>query len=379
MSLEGVSLMAPFTFGELVEALTCFRHVELIVDEWGDLQALYDWFSPQGWAAFLDEFHETVRIRVQTRTFESHTRGTGYISFQFNLMNDTSVLSWNSERGGLSFTQPHMTGIWISEAAQRTMRRYTSIDLPEFVPALMADPDDLTRRFQEYLRMSGWGGDYPRVVRLPELEYTGWRGLEFEGGTDEAQVSSAFNSFMRDLVLTLYAEQSAYPSLSPTRVSMLVGADARRLVASAQRAHTEAFLLQSVVLPHGRAIAEACNEVVPRRWTEPVPATQDVLRRAVVARRARLELDPAVSAGEILRKLSEGDWIDRLPSRAVRWSLFTAGGLGVDAMGAGGAGVLGGLSLSAFDAFLLDRVLAGWRPSRYFLQYRDALAALPPT
>jgi hypothetical protein len=70
-------------------------------------------------------------------------------------------------------------------------------------------------------------------------------------------------------------------------------------------------------------------------------------------------------------------WIDKLPSKAVRWFLFTAAGLGLDAIGAGGLGTVTGIGLGATDTFLLDRLLKGWEPNQFVDDHLRKL--IPPS
>ena len=58
-------------------------------------------------------------------------------------------------------------------------------------------------------------------------------------------------------------------------------------------------------------------------------------------------------------------WVEKLPARGTRWGLFTGGGIAVDALGLGGMGTALGVSLSAFDAFVLDKLIGGWKPHHF--------------
>ncbi len=64
-------------------------------------------------------------------------------------------------------------------------------------------------------------------------------------------------------------------------------------------------------------------------------------------------------------EVTADSWIDKIPPKAMRWSLFTLAGLGLDALGAGGIGTLAGVSLGAFDSFLLDKLVKGWKPNQF--------------
>jgi len=58
-------------------------------------------------------------------------------------------------------------------------------------------------------------------------------------------------------------------------------------------------------------------------------------------------------------------WIDKLPSKVVRWFVFTGAGLGLDALGAGGLGAAAAVGIGAVDTFLLDRIIRGWKPTQF--------------
>ena len=58
-------------------------------------------------------------------------------------------------------------------------------------------------------------------------------------------------------------------------------------------------------------------------------------------------------------------WVEKLPGKSSRWGVFTAAGLAIDACGAGGLGTLAGVALSALDAFVLDKVIGGWKPHHF--------------
>lgn len=58
-------------------------------------------------------------------------------------------------------------------------------------------------------------------------------------------------------------------------------------------------------------------------------------------------------------------WADRLPAKSARWAIFTGAGLAVDAATGGLVGTAAGLGLSVVDAFLLDKLVKGWRPHHF--------------
>lgn len=58
-------------------------------------------------------------------------------------------------------------------------------------------------------------------------------------------------------------------------------------------------------------------------------------------------------------------WVEKLPAKSTRWSIFTGIGIGLDALGAGGFGTAAGTALSAVDAFILDKIVKGWKPHQF--------------
>jgi hypothetical protein len=57
--------------------------------------------------------------------------------------------------------------------------------------------------------------------------------------------------------------------------------------------------------------------------------------------------------------------IDRLPAKTVRWAVFTGLGLAADTLFAGGLGTVTGLVISSLDAFLVDKMVSGWKPNQF--------------
>jgi hypothetical protein len=68
---------------------------------------------------------------------------------------------------------------------------------------------------------------------------------------------------------------------------------------------------------------------------------------------------------EYYKAVSKETWVDKMPAKSFRWVFFTATGLLIDILGAGGIGTLSGLGVSAGDTFLLDKLLKGWTPDTF--------------
>lgn len=68
---------------------------------------------------------------------------------------------------------------------------------------------------------------------------------------------------------------------------------------------------------------------------------------------------------QYFRDCTASTWVDQLPAKSIRFSIFTGLGLLIDSLGAGGAGTAVGIALGAGDTFLLDRMIGGWKPNQY--------------
>ena len=58
-------------------------------------------------------------------------------------------------------------------------------------------------------------------------------------------------------------------------------------------------------------------------------------------------------------------WADKLPGKSARWAVFTGLGLAADAIGTAPWGTLGGVSISAVDSFLCEKLISGWKPHQF--------------
>jgi hypothetical protein len=68
---------------------------------------------------------------------------------------------------------------------------------------------------------------------------------------------------------------------------------------------------------------------------------------------------------EYYKEVTAGSWVDKLPAKAARWSIFTGIGLAIDALGGAGIGTAAGLAVSAGDALILESIIGGWKPNHF--------------
>jgi hypothetical protein len=77
---------------------------------------------------------------------------------------------------------------------------------------------------------------------------------------------------------------------------------------------------------------------------------------------------------EYFKEVTTESIIERLPSKTFRWSLFTGAGFIVDLIaGTPAIGTIGGVGLGAFDSFLLDKLIKGWKPNQFINEVKKVI------
>ncbi len=68
---------------------------------------------------------------------------------------------------------------------------------------------------------------------------------------------------------------------------------------------------------------------------------------------------------EYYKEVTKNSSFDHLPGKSLRWSIFTGLGIASDMLIAGGLGTVAGVTLSLLDAFVLEKLIKGWRPNQF--------------
>lgn len=66
-----------------------------------------------------------------------------------------------------------------------------------------------------------------------------------------------------------------------------------------------------------------------------------------------------------IEEVTKESFAEKLPTKSVRWGIFTGIGVAVDLLTAGGAGTLIGAGVGTLDSFVVDKLIKGWKPNQF--------------
>lgn len=123
-------------------------------------------------------------------------------------------------------------------------------------------------------------------------------------------------------------------------------------------------LFQEILLPDAKKIREAINNKT-RSFEEILP----LLDRGKKFKEWLKQKDhDANLIREYYQAVTGSSWIDKLPGKGLRFSMFTGAGILLDSLLTGGISTAIGATLGLGDTFLLDKILKGWKPNQYIDQ-----------
>lgn len=80
---------------------------------------------------------------------------------------------------------------------------------------------------------------------------------------------------------------------------------------------------------------------------------------------------------EYVQDISKDSWIEKVPAKTVRWSVFTVLGALTDLITVPGAGKVVGTLLSGGDTFIVDKLLKGWKPNQFINKIESDFVSRP--
>lgn len=156
------------------------------------------------------------------------------------------------------------------------------------------------------------------------------------------------------------AAQKGADLFHTTIASRIVGNDLNRITRSSARFKEESLKFNEYFLS-GRSIAKAINSG-ERTFLEFL----DVLEQAEKFKKWVVGLeDDQTLAHEYFNEVSNRGWLEKLPSKSMRYLVFSGAGVALSAVASPLVGTTSGLILSAIDTFMVDRILGGWKPNQF--------------
>lgn len=251
-------------------------------------------------------------------------------------------------------------------------------------------PEELAEQFKADFRSQAWVQEVastvlhtlvPQTARASTINFElvtagdlfrAVTNVDFIGANEEyhRRVSAEHSTITPSLLVAslVHARELAYSAALDGIELGVTGLDAalvqgllgRALTSPNSRSQIESF--NDFVFDDGRAIRKAIN-TGQRTFRDLLP----VIERG---KRFRSWLQGIPPDGEIVkeyfREVTKETWIDSLPARSIRWALFTAAGIGVDALiGSPGIATAAGAGIGLGDTFLVDRIVKGWRPDQF--------------
>ena len=161
-----------------------------------------------------------------------------------------------------------------------------------------------------------------------------------------------------------FASRQLSEIVTSTESSILIGKRFNYLVDRCTKSQTHKDTFQDFVFEQNRTIRESYN-----RGEIPLPDILKVIFRAEEFKKWLAGKDiNADLLKEYYKEVTKETIIDKLPTKYIRWAMFTGGGIALDAVFTGGIGTLAGVALSAADGLLLDKLARGWKPNQFIEQ-----------
>jgi hypothetical protein len=367
----------PLDLGSLVEGMLFYQASEVVVNA-GGLKQIAEAWSVDGLIALLDSGF--VRFRFQENFTGIRTTRTGSARERY----EPVVIELAREGAPqLLISRALEEGI-----GRRGRTRRVTAQVCRTLAIERTDPQITERVKSDLLDVDYVTSSVLRILRIltPEIQFPPSTRFEVQEVDDGLRVLTNIDFIVvnAELRKRLGFEEVVTPALLLTHlvaareivedaarsdadmaVDPVNAAIAELRIASTftRQSLNEAQILefQEFLFDEGRAIREAVNsgEV----------SYKDVLRLLENSEKFKswLRDQPADTRllKEYFRSASSSTWVDKLPSKTLRWIMFSGAGATVDSLGAGGLGSAIGMTLGAVDSLVLDRLLKGWKPNQF--------------
>jgi hypothetical protein len=197
------------------------------------------------------------------------------------------------------------------------------------------------------------------------------------------RVSPSHSSLTPAYILSLLLEVEKELYFSSSNLSELATSNLSSRLAEAKIDYTLAKSTQSRSKLNGfteflfhdaKAIREAVNTNKIDR--------DDLVKVLVDSKKFKAWLSEIQPSNDLIREyhkaVTHTPVLDKLPSKTMRWTLFTGLGIAADVLIGGGLGTATGVTVGALDTFLLSRLRLGWKPNQFIEEGVGNLIQIPP-
>lgn len=375
--------------GLLAEILLFYQNAHLLLD-WGSLGSLLRAINADNFFYLLDNnFIRTTYFRQSLGTHSDSTTGLtvhDFIAFE---------MIGNRERGKFKNKEEIIIELFEralgkSRHARQLAKRFLSVspikklspgyghskgipglareDLDDEIYVMSAIETALSELVPEFSRPARW---YFRVIKIAK-GFVVDTDLDFEKINVEYHktVSPKHSTITAAFLLSHLLQARADLCLSSNYNSGFVASSISSTIIRAKLGDLlgrrfdnfrDIEVFQDLLLGSVHAIRDAidCGE---RTFDDFIP----ILEKSAKFKEWLRGVHPDVGLlAEYHRASMAGTWVDKLPTKTVRFVCFTGLGLAIDAAVPTGLGTATGIALGAADTFVIDKLLKGWKPHQF--------------
>ncbi|RSL29702.1 hypothetical protein D7Z54_29925 [Salibacterium salarium] len=370
---ESICISGDYDLGLLAEKALFYDKVKLIVNE-DRLNRLFSKVHPASFISFLEEHRENIQlvyfwVLPAVRTFfpKNENPNITFTSIDEDYVDPYLDYLW--EKGGLNSPE----GSFIDLSLARRLYKLMSKDVvPSETTKKYAEEMENEEKVLAYLENYLLKTDPLSLRKLPrdtklrlnvveDDPYTGKKyEMEHNIGEDVLDpfqfLSSYFNTFSTMEVWANYSSDFQTSTMS----SILIEHRLNSLYNQTIKQIEQQEVFNNTILKN-RSIREVINSG-EKNFLDYI----DLYERSKKFKQWVTDIPPESNlVQEYINTINAKTWAEKLPSKTIRFGMFTGTGLLVDTLGASGVGTLLGTSLSAVDSFLLDKLITGWKPNHF--------------
>lgn len=365
-----------FDLGLLAEALIFYGEVSLIVKA-PSLSGLLKQCTPETLLRFLE--HGRLKIKYLNNMLGaiSKSENTPYARYDFGLISSEKLNLENAahtifkEATGKSGRGRRLANRFLRLAEPISYEESITNEIKREVQDGKYISEYIERRLKKNPDIIGYNLNKALVFRFGRLTDGGFPlqtninfnelkklNLQTKELKKPSSILAHYGTTIADLSLwsrfdTEVAVNSSEAEILQSRFDVLLN--------KRKQSHEAVRSFQDLVFDDGKAIRNAINTgkrslddlfpVIERsgkfcEWLRDQPVDKEIIK-------------------SYYKEVTSDSWVDKLPGKTTRWAIFTGAGLGIDLLGGGGIGTSIGVTLSALDYFVVDKLIKGWKPNQF--------------